>query len=126
MFENRRWLVIPTSLIGSINFDQVLESNAESLQLSIDGSQTFVKYEINEILEQKKYMNKEIESKTNFFVMVGRYTRQKNHLLVIKCFKKLIKNNSDINLLIIGNGELRREYVAEINEIKIKGIRSLV
>jgi len=49
MFENRRWLVIPTSLTSSIDFNQVLESSVDSLRLSIDGSQTFVKYEINEV-----------------------------------------------------------------------------
>ena len=49
MFENRRWLVIPTSLTSSINFDEVLESSVDSLRLSIDKTQTFVKYEINQI-----------------------------------------------------------------------------
>ena len=50
-FPNRKWLVIPTSLTGSINFSQVLESSVDSLRLSIDGTETFVKYEINEITE---------------------------------------------------------------------------
>ena len=49
MFENRRWLVIPTSLTSSIDFNQVLESNIDSLRLSVDGSETFVKYGINEV-----------------------------------------------------------------------------
>ena len=49
MFENRRWLVIPTSLTSSIDFSQVLESSADTLRLSVDGTQTFVKYEVNEI-----------------------------------------------------------------------------
>jgi hypothetical protein len=48
VFENRRWLVIPTSLTGSINFEQVLEPNDSSLRISVDGTQTFIKYEINE------------------------------------------------------------------------------
>lgn len=48
MFENRRWLIIPTSLTGSINFNEVLQSSG-SLRLSVDGSKTFVKYEINEV-----------------------------------------------------------------------------
>lgn len=48
-FPNRRWLVIPTTITGSINFGQVLEGSVDSLRLSIDGTQTFVKYEINEI-----------------------------------------------------------------------------
>ena len=48
MFENRRWLVIPTSLTSSIDFNQVLESSVDTLRLSIDGSETFVKYEGDE------------------------------------------------------------------------------
>jgi len=51
MFENRRWLVIPTSLTSSIDFNQVLESSVDTLRLSVDGTQTFVKYEVNEVLE---------------------------------------------------------------------------
>ena len=49
MFENRRWLVIPTSLTSSIDFNQVLESSVDTLRLSVDGSQTFVKYQVNEV-----------------------------------------------------------------------------
>ena len=50
-FENRRWLVIPTSIIENINFDQVNESGIEHLRKSVDGSKTFVKYEINVVAE---------------------------------------------------------------------------
>jgi len=49
MFENRRWLVIPTNLTSSIDFNQVLELSVDTLRLSTDGTQTFVKYEINEV-----------------------------------------------------------------------------
>ena len=49
MFENRRWLIIPTSLTGSIDFNQVFEYSTGSLRLSVDGSKTFVKYDIHEI-----------------------------------------------------------------------------
>jgi hypothetical protein len=50
-FENRKWLVIPTSIIGDINFDQVHEKNVDSLRKSLDNSKTFVKYEVNVIEE---------------------------------------------------------------------------
>jgi hypothetical protein len=50
-FENRRWLVIPTSIIDTINFNEVHESNVDSLRKSIDESETFVKYEIKVIEE---------------------------------------------------------------------------
>lgn len=46
MYENRRYLVIPTSITGSINFEEVMETSIETLRLSVDGTQTFVKYDI--------------------------------------------------------------------------------
>jgi len=42
--ENRRWVIFNTSETGSIDFSQVCESSANTLRLSNDGSQTFVKY----------------------------------------------------------------------------------
>ena len=49
MFENRRWLVIPTTITGSIDFNEVLQSSVDSLRVSLDGTKTFVKYEVNEV-----------------------------------------------------------------------------
>lgn len=50
-FENRRWLVIPTNVIDDIDFNQVLEPNADSLRKSVDETLTFVKYEVTVIEE---------------------------------------------------------------------------
>jgi len=50
-FPNRRWLVIPTSITGSINFDEVLEFSKDSLRTSVDGAYTFVKYEVKVFTE---------------------------------------------------------------------------
>tara|TARA_R110000764_G_C10918318_1_gene373550 strand:+ start:556 stop:888 length:333 start_codon:yes stop_codon:yes gene_type:complete len=52
MFENRRWLVIPTTILESVDFNEVLEKDINSLRKSIDGTKTFIKYEINEVLEE--------------------------------------------------------------------------
>ena len=52
--------------------------------------------------------------------MIGRYTKQKNHLLVINCFKKLIEKKMDINLIIIGNGELKNKYFTEISRLNLE------
>ena len=38
MFENRRWLVIPTNLTESINFNQVHQSSIDKLRVSNDGT----------------------------------------------------------------------------------------
>ena len=43
-FHNRRWVTIPLSSTSSINFGDVLETSKNTLRLSIDGSETFVKY----------------------------------------------------------------------------------
>jgi len=50
-FPNRRWLVIPTTITGSIDFNEVLENSVDSLRVSLDGSETFVKYEVQVIDE---------------------------------------------------------------------------
>ena len=44
-FHNRRWVVIPTSSTGSIDFNDVLETSLGTLRLSVNGGQTFVKYD---------------------------------------------------------------------------------
>ncbi len=41
----------------------------------------------------------------NFYLSVGRLTKQKNFMFLCKAFKKLIKKNQEIKLVIAGNGE---------------------
>jgi hypothetical protein len=76
-FANRRWLIIPTTLTGSIDFNQVLESSPESLRLSVDGTKTFIKYEINEVLEDQTYtgINPETGEETTSTTLAGVYGR---------------------------------------------------
>lgn len=76
-FENRRWLVIPTNITGSINFDQVLQSNAQTLRLSVDGTKTFVKYEINVVLEDYTVTvpNPQTGEESSYTVYAGTYGR---------------------------------------------------
>lgn len=76
-FENRRWLVIPTNITGSINFDQVLQSNAQTLRLSVDGTKTFIKYEINVVPEDYTVTvpNPETGEESSYTVYAGTYGR---------------------------------------------------
>ena len=41
----RKYVIISASDVSSVNFDQVLETSANTLRYSIDDSQTFVKFE---------------------------------------------------------------------------------
>lgn len=46
MYDNRRYLIIPANIVDQINFDQVMETSAETLRYSVDGTETFVKYDL--------------------------------------------------------------------------------
>jgi len=42
---SRLYVIINRSDVSDVDFSQVLETSAETLRFSVDGSQTFVKYE---------------------------------------------------------------------------------
>ena len=44
-YENRQFMILNTSEISSIRFDDVLESSASTLRRSVDGSKTFIKWD---------------------------------------------------------------------------------
>jgi glycosyltransferase involved in cell wall biosynthesis len=67
------------------------------------------------ILNIKEYINKSknVNLKTDlkldkFFLSIGRFTKQKNFKYLINEFKKFCLVNSEINLLIIGDGEEKK------------------
>ena len=47
-FPNRRWCIINSGDVNAVNFGQVLENSAQTCRYSVDGSKTFVKYNITE------------------------------------------------------------------------------
>ena len=76
-FENRRYLVIPTTITGSIDFNEVLETSVETLRLSVDGTQTFVKYEVTEVTESytEFYPDTETDEMIETTIEAGIYGR---------------------------------------------------
>tara|TARA_R110002012_G_scaffold60027_2_gene157046 strand:- start:696 stop:932 length:237 start_codon:yes stop_codon:yes gene_type:complete len=42
---SKSYVIIDISDVSSIDFDQVMETSADTLRRSVDGSQTFVKFE---------------------------------------------------------------------------------
>ena len=64
---------------------------------------------ISDIIKKKKEIfDKNLSD--NFYLSVGRLTRQKNHILLLKAFLEQIKKNKDLILYIIGDGE-RENYL---------------
>ena len=76
-FPNRRWLVIPADQVANVDFNQVLESSADSLRYSVDGTQTFVKYEVNVVEETytQTFLNPETNEEESYTVEAGVYGR---------------------------------------------------
>ncbi len=61
---------------------------------------------INDISKKKKEsLNIPNLKKDNYFLAIGRLTKQKNFIFLVKCFIKLAKKHSNIKLAIIGIGE---------------------
>lgn len=44
-YENRKYVIFNVSELGSVNFDEVLETSADTVRKSLDESKTFVKFE---------------------------------------------------------------------------------
>ena len=44
-FEHREYLIIPVSELTKVNFNEVLETSAETVRKSIDQTRTFVKWD---------------------------------------------------------------------------------
>jgi glycosyltransferase involved in cell wall biosynthesis len=70
---------------------------------------------INYKKNQKKNINH-----SNYFLAVGRLTKQKNFLFLCKAFKRLIEKYPDIKLLIAGKGEDKEKLLdyIKIHELK--------
>ena len=72
--------------------------------------------DINNINVRKNEKNNLIDRKNKFFLSIGRFTKQKNHILSIKCFKNILQKYPNLKLLIIGSGELKNYYLRTIKK----------
>ena len=45
MYDDRKYVILNASEVGTINFSQVMETSADTLRYSLDDSQTFVKFD---------------------------------------------------------------------------------
>lgn len=74
---------------------------------------------IEEINKKKKeQVNFKLPDK--YFLTIGRFTRQKNHKLLINSFENLNNILENIELLILGEGELKDEYTRLIEKFNLQ------
>ena len=73
------------------------------------------------ILKKKKDLNtKEKSLKKDYFLSIGRLTKQKNHTLLIDLFSYYKMINKDYNLYIIGEGEEEKFLKEKILRLKLQ------
>jgi len=77
IFSNRRWLVIPVTEAPNVDFNQVLESSIETLRHSVDGTKTFVKYEVQVVEETytQTHLNPDTQEEITATIQAGVYGR---------------------------------------------------
>jgi len=76
LFPNRRWLIIPTSITSSINWSQV-QGDEAGLRLSIDETETFVRYDVTDITASytASYVKADTGQTEYYIVYAGVYGR---------------------------------------------------
>jgi glycosyltransferase involved in cell wall biosynthesis len=57
-----------------------------------------------------------MDQDTILLLMVGRFVRKKGFSTACRALKHIVKNNENVMLAIVGDGELRSEYVAILQE----------
>ena len=45
-YENRKWIFLNSGDMSEVNFDQVLQTSADTCRYSLDGTKAFVKYNL--------------------------------------------------------------------------------
>lgn len=73
--------------------------------------------DISELKNDK--VNEEFQNDKKVLISIGRLTRQKNFKFLIKNFSKLFEKNNNLKLLIIGDGEKKKELLRQVNELRL-------
>ena len=101
----------------------IRESFIENLGMDPDTIMTIYNpYNIDEI---KTFSNEELGEFSSLFEfqvlsITGRLTMQKGQWYLLRIFKELLKNNSDLKLMILGDGEMKEELIELSEKLGLK------
>lgn len=83
------------------------------------------KFRFNE--EDRNSIRKELGWSENFIVgHVGRLNKLKNHKFLIRIFKFIVNESKNARLLLIGDGELKKEIEQYIQELKLTNVVCII
>ncbi len=96
-------------------FDDLIQKNFDKKKLRILYDPIITP---SEIIKKKKIELEKFER--DYFISIGRLTRQKNFKFLIKSIAPFIKKNSQIKLYIFGEGEQKNEIINLISKLNLK------
>ena len=120
-----KWLARYTDVLITINkedYEYAKKFKAKKVE-RIDGigvDDKRFKIEISE--EEKANLRKEFGIKINDIVLtyVAELIPRKNQSLMIEAMSEIVKNNSNVKLLLVGTGILKEEYEKQIKELGLE------
>lgn len=75
-----------------------------------------------EIKSLKLKFEKKTVNIKNYFLAIGRLTKQKNHKLLLTAFKEIYQNNKSYKLVVLGEGELKRSLINYAEDLGISEV----
>lgn len=79
------------------------------------------KYSYRQNIRNRIRKELEIDDDTILIGHVGRMHPQKNHYFLIKFFSQLVSQQSNVRLVLLGDGELREDVEQQINQLGLQG-----
>ena len=67
----------------------------------------------------RKNLNKNSLDYKDFFLSIGRLTKQKNHTLLLEAFKNIYDKNKKYKIIILGDGELKSKLIKQCDDLGI-------
>lgn len=118
IFYNKSDLIITMSDYCKIMLEEIIKEKSKITVIN----NPIITYEI--IRNSKEKIEDEYVKifQNRNIIMIGRLTKQKNHIEMLKAFKNIQKNFSDVNFVILGEGELHSYLTNFIFENNIKNV----
>ena len=67
----------------------------------------------------RKNLNQNSVDYKDFFLSIGRLTKQKNHSLLLEAFKNIYEKNKKYKIIILGDGELKSKLIKYCEDLGI-------
>ena len=118
LLYNKSDLIITMSEMSKNIISEVIRDKSKIIKIN----NPIISYDL--LKKSKEEIEQEYKNifKRKNIITVGRLTNQKNHIETLMAFKNFQKNFKAVNLIIIGEGELKEKIYKIINKYNIKNV----